>query len=456
MKVVVTGAAGFVGGHTVAALIADGHKVVGLLRGMVPAELQASAGAEYFGGVDVTDPSTLAPEYFDGADAVVHLVGIIAEQPPLQTFARIHVQGTRNVIGAAHKAGVKRIVYLSAIGAKPDAAAEYSRTKYAAEQIVQASGVAYTILRPSIILGKNGEFAAQMKDLARYGGLPFKLPVPLIPVPGSGDNLFQPLYVDDLTTCIAQSVSGPQAENKIIEVGGATRISFNQVIKAFETAEQIKKPLLHLPLDLLTLVAPIVEKLPKPPFTGDQLKNLRIDNVADLEPMRAAFGFEPIGLSGRDAKTLLLSQVARVDYLNASPALGNCSLATSSQYFAAASLMVWPMFAYCRTCRIAGGSPLSPNMSEMTSTWPSQCGPEPMPIVGMVSVSVISFAKSHRDQLKHDRERARLLNGCGVGEDTACGVFATSLNAQAGDVHRLRRQADMAHDRNYRHRQFGG
>ncbi len=295
MKVVVTGAAGFVGGHTVAALVSRGHKVIGLLRGKVPAELQDSDGAEYFGGVDVTDPSTLSPEHFDGADAIVHLVGIIAEQPPLQTFARIHVQGTRNVVEAARKAGVKRIVYLSAIGAKPDAAAEYSRTKYAAEQIVQASGIAYTILRPSIILGKNGEFAAQMKELVRYGGLPFKLPVPVIPVPGSGDNLFQPLFVDDLTACIAMSVSGPQSENKTIEVGGAARVSFNQVVEAFESAEQVKKPLLHLPLDLLSLVAPIVEKLPKPPFSGDQLKNLRIDNVADLEPMRATFGFEPIG-----------------------------------------------------------------------------------------------------------------------------------------------------------------
>ena len=295
MKVVVTGAGGFVGGHTVEALSARGHKVVGLLRGKVPEALHASDGISYVGGVDVTDPSTLSPEYFGGADAVVHLVGIIAEQPPLQTFARIHVQGTRNVVEAARKAGVERIVYLSAIGAKPDAAAEYSRTKYAAEQIVMASGLAYTILRPSIILGKDGDFGAQMKDLVQHGGLPFKLPVPVIPVPGSGDNLFQPLYVNDLTTCIALSVVGSQAENKTIEVGGSTRVSFNKVIQAFETAEHVAKPLVHLPLDLLSLVAPIVEKLPKPPFTGDQLKNLRIDNVADLELMRSAFGFEPIG-----------------------------------------------------------------------------------------------------------------------------------------------------------------
>ncbi len=294
MKVVVTGAAGFVGRHTVDALVSRGHSIVGLLRGKVPNSGTPPEHIHYIEGVDITDPSTLTPECFSGADAVVHLVGIIAEKPPLQTFARIHVQGTRNVVDAAKKAGVSRVVYISAIGAKPDAAAEYSRTKYAAEEIVRASGLAYTVLRPSIILGKNGEFAAQMRDLVQHGGLPVNLPVPVIPVPGSGNNLFQPLYIDDLTTCIALSLSGPQAENQTIEVGGAARVSFNQVIQAFAAAEKVSKPLLHLPLPLLSLVAPVVEKLPKPPFTGDQLKNLKIDNVADLAPMRAAFQIEPI------------------------------------------------------------------------------------------------------------------------------------------------------------------
>jgi NADH dehydrogenase len=294
MKVVVTGASGFVGNHAVARLVADGHTVFGVSRYAVRDDRKV-AGATYICGIDVTEPETLSSDIFGDAGAVVHLVGIIAERGGNQTFEQIHVEGTRNVVRAAEAERVGRFVYLSAIGSRPDAAAIYSRTKAVAEQTVSGSGLPYVILRPSIIVGADGEFVAQMRDLVRHGGLPVGFSVPFIPIPGSGNNLFQPIYIDDLIECISRCLTDDSLLGGTIEVGGASQISFNGLVNAFARAEGVKKPLLHAPIPLLSLVAPLVERLPNPPFTRDQLRNLQTNNITEIGPMKRAFQLEPIG-----------------------------------------------------------------------------------------------------------------------------------------------------------------
>ncbi|HEY3330859.1 MAG TPA: NAD-dependent epimerase/dehydratase family protein [Capsulimonadaceae bacterium] len=294
MKVVVTGASGFVGGHVVAALVAAGHDVVGLSRTM-PKGARRDPKAVYFDGVDVGSESTLKPAYFDGADAVVHLVGIIQERGGEQTFERIHVTGTGNVVDAASNSGsVKKFVYLSAIGSDLAAPSVYSQTKAKAESLVRAGSVPFTILRPSIILGADGEFVAQMKDLVLHGGLPIPLPFPFIPVPGSGNNKFQPIFVEDLCSCIVKAVEPNVATGEIIEVGGATQVTFNELLDAFAKNLGVKKPKLHAPIPILMAVAPLLGILPNPPVTVDQLKNLGRDNTCDNSAMKATFALDPM------------------------------------------------------------------------------------------------------------------------------------------------------------------
>jgi nucleoside-diphosphate-sugar epimerase len=293
MKVIVTGASGFVGGHVIARLVSEGHTVVGLSRYAVHASRKID-GATYVLGIDVTDPTSLTTSIFEGADAVVHLVGIIVERGGTQTFDQIHVEGTRNVIDSARAERVRRFIYLSAIGSRPDAAAEYSRTKSMAEETVKSSSIPFVILRPSIVLGSDGEFVAQMRDLIHYGGMPFKMNFPFIPVPGSGLNRFQPIYIDDLTECISRSLTDDALTNKTIEIGGATQVTFNALLDAFARAEHVQKPKMHAPIGLLSLVAPLVEMMPNPPFSRDQLKNLKTDNITDIGPMKSAFGIQPL------------------------------------------------------------------------------------------------------------------------------------------------------------------
>ncbi len=270
MKVWVTGAAGFVGGHLVRALLAAGHAVVGMAR-KTPAQDEAVPGVTYVTG-DVTDAATLAPDKLTGCDAAVHLVGIIQEvRGRGQTFEAVHAQGTRNALAAAAAAGISsRFVYLSALGSDPDAGSRYSRTKAQAEQAVRASPLPHTIFRPSIILGPDGEFLRQMEDLIRKPpGAPF--PPPFVPVPGDGRNRFQPVYVGDLTACIVKCLEDPATVRQTYDIGGATQVTFVALIEAVERHIGVKKPLLHVPLPPMFGLASVLEAiLPRPPITTDQ------------------------------------------------------------------------------------------------------------------------------------------------------------------------------------------
>lgn len=303
MRILVTGASGFVGSHVIEGLLRAGHTVRGVSR-KAPTGERRKAGVEYVDGVDVSISTTLTPEMFGDIQSVVHLVGIIQEAGGEQTFQRVHVYGTQNVIDAAQRSGVPdRLVYVSALGSGADAPAEYSRTKYAAEQAVQKSQMPYTIFRPSLILGRDGEFVSQMGDLIKHGGLPVPLPFPFIPVPGPGLNKFQPIFIDDLVACVVKCLALPQTQNKTYEVGGATQLTFNDLVTGLARAQNVNKPLFHAPLPVMRGVASVMEALmPKPPVTRDQLANLGRDNITDSHAVADVFGVKPLSFDEMLAK----------------------------------------------------------------------------------------------------------------------------------------------------------
>jgi nucleoside-diphosphate-sugar epimerase len=293
-RVLVTGAAGFIGGHTCRALTAAGYEVVGLVRKPLE-DPEAVPGVCYVTG-DVRYPSILSPETFAACRYVVHLVGIIAEiRSKGQTFEAVHVDGTRNILAMAKAAeDLHRFVYLSAQGASPQSRSGYSQTKAHAEQLVRDSGLPYTIFRPSLVIGPGGEFVAQIEGLIRRPPLtPF--PVPFVPLPGSGENRFQPVYVEDLTAALVQSLTEPAARDQTFEIGGADVVTFNQLIEAFERHAGVKKPILHAPMSLMLAAASVLEALlPVPPVTVDQLVSLGSDNVCDNEAVKRALTVDPL------------------------------------------------------------------------------------------------------------------------------------------------------------------
>ena len=286
--VFVTGATGFIGSSVVPALRSAGHAVTALARhGDVPDARTVRGG--------LFDPDALA-DGLGGATAVVHLVGIIAEQPGRGvTFDRIHDHGTAAVVAAARAAGVRRFVYVSAEGAAPDAASAYGRTKFAAEQHVRTSGIPWTIFRPSLVHGPDGAFTRQMAGWARGRSLPFLF----MPYFGAGPlglghkYEVQPLFVDDLARAIAESITLPAATDQIIPVGGPERVTWPAMYRtAAEAIVGRRRATLAIPAWYATLLTRVVPR-PLLPFNRAQLQMSQADSVCDLSTFTEAFGWTP-------------------------------------------------------------------------------------------------------------------------------------------------------------------
>ena len=152
MKVAITGGTGFVGRHLARALLLDRHEVVIVARGVDKRDPSIlGAGATIVAAS--TDDADSLRRAFAGCEAVAHFAGINREIGP-QTYERVHVRGTKTVVEAARAAGVRKIVYLSFLRARPGCGSSYHESKWAAEEIVRASGLDYTILKSGVIYGR--------------------------------------------------------------------------------------------------------------------------------------------------------------------------------------------------------------------------------------------------------------------------------------------------------------
>ena len=286
--ILVTGGTGFVGRHLVARLVSEGEQVRVLARRAV--DLQ---GAEVIAG-DVTDQSSLRPA-LEGCDIVVHLVGIIRETRG-QSFRRVHVAGARNVIEACRQARVRRLLHMSALGTRPRAASRYHRSKWEAEQLVRASGLAAAIFRPAVMFGKGGAFLPMIRSIA---ALP-----PVIPIIGNGMNLLQPIWVEDVVACFVEAIrsgragaTAPDPRCDSYELGGPESYGFEQLVDLIAESEGIEKPKVHLPVWLMRPAAALLSRLSlRFPLTPDQLTMLLEDSVCDISEMRQTFGVEPASL----------------------------------------------------------------------------------------------------------------------------------------------------------------
>jgi len=291
MEVILTGATGFVGRCLLRRLLADRHAVVAPVRGRAAlfSNVNSAIEQDRFRHVegDVVSGAGL-DNAMKGCDAVIHLVGIIMESGDA-TFERVHHQGTRNVVQAAKRAGVKRFVQMSALGARADGVSGYQTSKWRAEEEVRNSGITFVILRPSLIFGPSDGFVTQMIDVMKSAPL-FR------PVVGTGKFVFRPVYIDDVVTCFVSALTNDAATNQTVELGGGEELTLEQILKGIAECVGVKKPGVHVPFPLMYAGAiALGAVLKKPPVTTDQLRMLREGSTCDIGPMRRIFGVEPIG-----------------------------------------------------------------------------------------------------------------------------------------------------------------
>lgn len=239
--VAVLGATGFVGRHLIRELIERGVHVRVLIRDLAKASTVLPCDSVSMVVGDVFDEGDL-DQLFDGAAASVNLIGIRRELPGGITFRRLHVDATRRALCAAQRAGTRRFIQMSALGARPDAAALYHRTKWEAELLVRDSALAWTIFRPSLILGPDGEFMQMAMGWARGTEPPkrflpyFRRAVASVRELGreSGDlsGAVQPVSVRDVARAFASALEHDQAIGEVYPLVGPEAMNWPRLLVA--------------------------------------------------------------------------------------------------------------------------------------------------------------------------------------------------------------------------------
>jgi NADH dehydrogenase len=219
MRIAITGGTGFIGGHLAQRLEGEGHEVVHLGR-------KNGVGKNYeskkeFVAADLSDPTALT-EVFAGCDAVAHCAGINREIGE-QTFQKVHVEATRNVVAAARLTGIKKIVLMSFLRARPDCGSPYHESKWIAEEIVRNSGLDYTIIRAGMVYGRGDH----MLDHLSHALYTF----PLFAMVGLKEKGIRPLAIEDLIVILRAAIVGGRMKRKTVAVTGAEELYLSEAVR---------------------------------------------------------------------------------------------------------------------------------------------------------------------------------------------------------------------------------
>lgn len=293
--VTVFGGDGFVGRYVVQALLKAGHQVRIASRNPKRGwflKAQANLGQIAYIAADITRPDTLR-HAVQGATAVINLVGVLKGD-----FDAVHRKGAGNVAAAAHSAGTACLVQVSAIGADVDSPSAYGRSKGQGDAAARAAFPAATILRPSIVFGREDQF------INRFAGLIRMLPV--VPVIG-GATRFQPVFVGDVAHAVAAVIANPQLHRATLyELGGPDVITMAGINRWIADAIGRERTFIDVPDEISGPLATLTGWLPGAPITRDQWLMLQHDNVVSPKSKGlAALGVTPTPLEAVAAAWLV-------------------------------------------------------------------------------------------------------------------------------------------------------
>lgn len=288
--VTIFGGSGFVGRYLVQKFAEKGDIIRVAVRNPVAAQFLKPLGD--VGQITPVQVSLSSPESLEkviqGSNVVINLVGILYEKGS-QTFEKIHVEGARNIAKTASKLGVSTLFHMSALGASKDSPSRYASSKARGEEMVLKYFPEATILRPSVIFGKEDGFLNRFAQMALLS--------PFLPLIGGGKTCFQPVYAGDVAECFLNASFLKDARGKTYEIGGPTIYSFKELMVYLLDTIHRQRILLPLPFSLAKAIGVIAQFLPTPPLTPDQVELLKTDSVVSPQALNAGdLGVQPKAL----------------------------------------------------------------------------------------------------------------------------------------------------------------
>jgi NADH dehydrogenase len=276
MKVLVTGGTGVVGRAAVTALVADGHSVRLLCRNAQRDATQWAGGVEPWPG-DVAQGTGLEGSATD-CDVVLHVVGVVAATEHA-TLEEVNVEGTRRMLREASSAGNPKFVYISSLGSERGTS-DYHRSKRAAEALVREYEGPWVIVRPGNVYGPGDDEISLLLRMVRT--------LPVIPVIGGGDTVFQPVYAGDLGRALVQVVERDDLSHRSLDIAGTENTSQNDLLDRFARITDRQPVRVGIPEFLTSIGIRMAESTGVPvPFHESQLTMLREGNRIPADKLNA-------------------------------------------------------------------------------------------------------------------------------------------------------------------------
>ncbi len=301
--VTIYGGSGFLGRHAVRALARRDYRIrVAVRRPELASHLQPLGRVGQIHAVQANIRNAASVEMAArDADVLVNLVGILFERGR-QRFETVHAVGAEQVALAAN-AHSARLVHISAIGADQHSPSAYARSKAKAEQLVLSAHPGAVIMRPSIIFGPEDDFFNRFAAMARIS--------PALPLIGGGMSRFQPVFVGDVATAIAEAVAGNAHGDTIYELGGPEVRTFKELMQFVLATTERKRLLVPLPFFAAKLQATLLQFMPKPLLTPDQVELLRTDNVVSQAAQNEHRTLQGLGIEPEPIEAIVPSYLWR-------------------------------------------------------------------------------------------------------------------------------------------------